>query len=598
MSGQSRTSERVSAAHATLLDLAALDKSDFQTALRYIVAADSKSLGVERVNFWSLRQDPPRIVCEEGYLAASDEFESGAHLLARDFPCYFRALREEKVIVASNAITDPRTCEFAGDYLPAHGIGAMMDVPVWVRSTLAGVLCHEHVGSSRLWTQEEQELALAIGQVVATTLEVRERQRAEHAERRAAFLSEATAVLAETLDVEQIPARLARLALPLLAEWCIIDVLDHSGVRRLARAHVDAEGEAVLAEMERRFPAGGSSPHATSRVMRTGVPLVERELRDAALRSLCEDEEHLGLWKALRTETLMAMPLVARGRLLGAIAFGAGSGRRYGSDDVSVARELARRAAVAIDNAQLYRKAEEAIRARDDFLSIASHELYTPITSLQLTVQRLRRKAADIEILEQISARAERQVERLTHLVDQLLSVSRIQGGRLELHLEQVDIGDIVRNVLDRFEDLLAQSHSELWIRVPRSVIGRWDRSRLDQVVSNLLSNAIKFGEGRPIRVEVTGQDDTATLVVADQGIGIPSERLPFLFRRFERAVSSDVVGGMGLGLYIVKAIVTALGGTVHLDSTPKLGSTFTVKLPRSGPPATATTVPAAPGSC
>jgi signal transduction histidine kinase len=585
MSRQSQTSQRTSVVHATLLDLAALDKSDFQTALRYIVAADSRSLGVERVNFWSLRQDPLRIVCEEGYLGASGEFESGAELLARDFPKYFRALGEEKVIVAGNASTDPHTCEFAGDYLPAHGIGAMMDVPVWVRSTLAGVLCHEHVGSARLWTQEEQELALAIGQVVATTLEVRERQRAEHAERRAAFLSEATAVLAETLDVEQIPSCLARLALPFLAEWCIIDVLDHTGLRRLARAHVDPAGEAVLAEIERRFPAGPASPHATSRVMRSGTPLVERELDDAALRSLCEDDEHLRLWRTLGTHTLMAMPLVARGRLLGAIAFGAGAGRRFGYDDVSVARELARRAAVAIDNAQLYRKAEEAIRVRDDFLSVASHELYTPVTSLRLTVERLRRKTPNAEGLERISARAERQVERLTHLIDQLLSVSRIQAGHLDLLLEEVELREVLRDVLDRFEDLLAQSRSELSIRAPGPVIGRWDRSRLDQVVSNLLSNAIKFGEGRPIRVEVDVQDDIATLVVADQGTGIPPERLPFLFRRFERAASSRVVGGMGLGLYIVKAIVTALGGTVDLESAPARGSTFTVKLPRSGPP-------------
>jgi signal transduction histidine kinase len=281
----------------------------------------------------------------------------------------------------------------------------------------------------------------------------------------------------------------------------------------------------------------------------------------------------------------MAMPLVARGRLLGAIAFGAGAGRRFGYDDVSVARELARRAAVAIDNAQLYRKAEEAIRVRDAFLSVASHELYTPITALRLTVEHLRRKTTNAESLQRLSARAERQVERLTHLIDQLLSVSRIQGGHLDLRLEEVDIGDVLRDVLDRFEDLLAQSRSELSILAPSPVIGRWDRSRLDQVVSNLLSNAIKFGEGRPIRIEVDGQDDTATLVVADQGTGIPAERLPFLFRRFERAVSSDVVGGMGLGLYIVKAIVTALGGTVHLDSAPARGSTFTVKLPRSGPP-------------
>jgi signal transduction histidine kinase len=584
MAVQTLTGERTSSVHATLLDLAALDKSDFETALRHIIAADSRTLAVARVSFWSLHHDPPRIVCEQGYLGVTGAYEAGTELLARDYPNYFRALCEEKVIAACNASADPRTSEFATNYLAAHGIGAMMDIPVWVRGTLAGVLCHEHVGSARIWAQEEQELALAIAQVVATTLEVRERQRAENAERRAAFLSEATAVLAETLDVEQIPDRLARLALPFLADWCIIDVLDDRGVRRLARAHLNPAGDSVLAEIERRFPSGPGSPHATSRVMRSGASLVERELTDEVLRSLCEDEEHARLWRAIGAGTLMAMPLSARGRLLGAIAFGAGSGRRYGCDDVSVARELARRTAIAIDNAHLYRKAEEAIRVRDEFLSVASHELSTPIAALQLMLQSLRRRTPSDESLDRVCQRAERQAKRLTHLIEELLSVSRIQSGRLDVRLEDVDLGQVLRDVVDRLEDAVTRSGSELSVRAPGPMTGRWDRPRLDQVVTNLVSNAIKFGQGRPIRVDVDAQEDTATLIVVDQGMGIPPERLPFIFQRFERAVSSDVVGGLGLGLFIVKAIVGALGGTVHVESTPGQGSTFTVKLPRSGP--------------
>jgi signal transduction histidine kinase len=281
----------------------------------------------------------------------------------------------------------------------------------------------------------------------------------------------------------------------------------------------------------------------------------------------------------------MAVPLTAHGRLLGAITFGSNTpGRRYSTDDLALARELARRAAIAIDNATLYRQAEDAVRRRDEFLSIASHELYTPITSLQLVLQGLQRTEASAEAKQRIYEVAERQARKLAYLVDGLLSVSRLQAGRLHLRLEQVDLRQVIHESVGHFEDTLKRSHTALTIDAPRAVIGRWDASRLDQMLTNLLSNAIKFGERRPIRISLHEQGDSALLAVSDQGTGIARERLPNLFQRFERSVSADLVGGLGLGLYIVKGIVTALGGQVHVESRPGKGSTFTVKLPIWGP--------------
>jgi PAS domain S-box-containing protein len=230
--------------------------------------------------------------------------------------------------------------------------------------------------------------------------------------------------------------------------------------------------------------------------------------------------------------------------------------------------------------------AEEAIRARDDFLSIASHELRTPLASLLLATEQVTRAARDERIvLPAATIRAlempRRQAERLVRLVDALLDVSSIQAGRLELEREDIDLGEVVRDVIARFQQDLERAHSELQMRVEGDVRGMWDRSRIDQVVTNLISNAIKYGRGNLIDVTITGADDTVRLALHDRGIGIDPEQTGRLFQRFERAVSSRHYGGLGLGLFIVRQIVEMHGGTVDVASEPNVGSTFTVLLPR-----------------
>ncbi|MCC6999541.1 MAG: response regulator [Deltaproteobacteria bacterium] len=230
------------------------------------------------------------------------------------------------------------------------------------------------------------------------------------------------------------------------------------------------------------------------------------------------------------------------------------------------------------------RLAQLAIQARDDFLSIASHELRTPLTALQLNLQNLERVAPTAP--RDKMAAALRQTQRLTRLVDNLLDLSRITSGHLQLELEQLDLALVTREVVERMRDEAARAGCAVELSLHASE-GRWDRLRLEQVVTNLVSNAIRYGAGKPIRVAVDeGGDDggaggSARLVVQDHGIGIEAKDLPRVFQRFERLAPQRHQGGLGMGLYIVREIVAAHGGGVTVESHPGAGSTFTTVLPR-----------------
>ena len=215
-----------------------------------------------------------------------------------------------------------------------------------------------------------------------------------------------------------------------------------------------------------------------------------------------------------------------------------------------LAEELARRIALAIDNVRLYHDAQEAILNRDEFLSVASHELRTPVTSLQLVVQGLLHGIVPTtpDSIARTLKLVDRQTSRLGRLINEMLSVGYIQGGRLKLQLDDVDLAAVVREAADRFAADLAAAHCQLDVRSPEKVIGRWDKDKLDQVVTNLLSNAIKFGTGMPIEVVLEEKGPLARLVVTDHGIGIQPEGLSRLFQKFERAVSARAYGGLGLG--------------------------------------------------
>jgi signal transduction histidine kinase len=233
------------------------------------------------------------------------------------------------------------------------------------------------------------------------------------------------------------------------------------------------------------------------------------------------------------------------------------------------------------------RELEEAISARDDFLSIASHELRTPLTPIRLTVQRLRRRGQDpaAAVPKAVASQLEtmdRQVGRLDTLINELLDVSRITVGRMDLELTEFDLCALVREVVARFQQELEMGGHTVTLDLGEPMLGRWDRLRLDQVISNLLSNAMKYGGDRKlIEIGVADTGGSIEVSIRDHGLGISPEDQERIFERFERLISVRHFGGFGLGLWIARQIAEAHGGRVRVVSAPGEGSTFTIEVPR-----------------
>lgn len=252
----------------------------------------------------------------------------------------------------------------------------------------------------------------------------------------------------------------------------------------------------------------------------------------------------------------------------------------------TITRDISEQRQDEQDRERILRELGEAVRLRDEFLSVASHELKTPLTSLSLKLQSLAREAtAQAESPFVLKTRAQvetarRQIKRLADLIGDLLDVSRISSGKMKLHWEPVDFAAVVREVVARLEPEASRAESPLTVEAPEALLGRSDRMRFEQVAENLLTNAIKYGAGKPIHVRLEADAQRLTLTVRDQGIGIAPEHQARIFERFERAVSERNYGGLGLGLYITRTILESLGGSIRVQSEPGQGACFTVELP------------------
>jgi PAS domain S-box-containing protein len=425
------------------------------------------------------------------------------------------------------------------------------------------------------------------GQRIYTVVlrDISDRQRAERASR---LLAQAGDLLVSSLEPNRTLEQVAQLALPLLGDWCVGFLAEPSGVvRRALTEHRDSARAPDMRHL-RMLPFRGNPAHPATEVLQDGQARLISAIDDSRLQALADDVEHLAIMRSLNPRSMIAVPMKTRDRILGALCFffDRKSLRAHDPDDLVLAEELARRAALALDNARLYEEAKNAVRARDDVLAVVSHDLGNPLSAIRVnTAVLLRRRSPeegpDRKHLENIRA----SVEQMERLINDLLDVKRIEAGLLSLERESLIVSVLLNEVADAATTWI--DGRTVRIDPDRSAEGVRvfaDPQRILQVFSNLVGNAARFTPpGEELAMRVAREGDQAVFSVADAGPGIPAEHLPHIFDRFWQARRSGR-HGIGLGLAIVKGIVEAHGGRVWAESELGTGSTFYFSLPLHDP--------------
>ncbi|HUX85470.1 MAG TPA: ATP-binding protein [Chloroflexota bacterium] len=407
------------------------------------------------------------------------------------------------------------------------------------------------------------------------------------------FLLEASATLAESLEYETTLQRIAHLAVPFLADECAVDLLssDHE-VHLAAVAHRDSRLEQVLRDLRLANPLDLNSSHPVAKVLRSGRPEIVTEFTDEQLAAFAPDVDQVDILKEFALTSAMLIPLVARGRTLGCFTLlQVGSGRRFDSSDLTIGTDLGRRAALAIDNALLYRQLHEAVSLRDSVLSSVSHDLRNPLTAIQVIADTGALYARNIRsnrippVLEAFD-RVEVNVRRMTAQIDELIDVGQLQTGQgIRLVKEPVDLVPLIKDMAREYQERTRRHCIKVDTSV-ESLVGAWDAGRLERVFGNLLSNAVKYSfHGGDISVRLADEERAgqkwAVVAVQDHGLGIPAADLPRMFTWFHRGANvADSVAGAGIGLAGSRQIVERHGGTIEVESQEGRGSTFTVRLP------------------
>jgi PAS domain S-box-containing protein len=417
-----------------------------------------------------------------------------------------------------------------------------------------------------------------------TSTDINIQKRAEAASR---FLAEASAALAGVVDYESTLQKVANFAVPYFADWSAVDVADDDGgLRRLAVAHKERAKLDLVHALMQEYPPDPQSPVGAYAVFRTNKPEFIANITDDMLAASARDERHLQLIRSLGLKSYICVPLVVAGKAFGVLTFAtAESGRRYSEGDLALATDLAQRAAVAIENTQLYQALRDADRRKDEFLATLAHELRNPLAPLRNGLEVMKLAKGDADATEQVRTMMERQLSQMVHLVDDLLDLSRISRGKIELRKERVELAKVVQHAVETSRPLIEAGGHHLTISMPPGPIYvDADVTRLAQVFSNLLNNAAKYTErGGQIHLNILRQGQKAVVSVRDNGLGIPPAMLPHVFEMFTQVDRNleRSQGGLGIGLSIVKRLVEMHGGDVEVKSDGHgRGSEFTVRLP------------------
>lgn len=448
-----------------------------------------------------------------------------------------------------------------------EGVASMLVFPLTIHgvrsATLAFYWRHAHQ-----FSQAEVRTGEALSNIAASAIAMAELYgAAEYGKQRAAFLAKAGALLASSHDYEKTLAAVVRMAVPYIADWCAVDLLsDGDQLRRVAAAHADPKTRERANPLQEPFPESPDGPWGVQEVIRTGQPVVKSTIHPPT-SSVC-------------------VPLTAHRRTIGALSFvSAESGRQYTDEDLEFAQDMASRAAMAIENSRSYQQAHEANRLKDEFLATLSHELRTPLNAILGYAKMLSMKMVETEKRTHAVAVIERNANSLRQIIEDVLDVSSIVAGKLRLHVQPVNLPEVIRNAMATIAPAADAKGIQLQTLVdPMFPPISGDPDRLQQVVWNLVANAVKFTpRGGRVQTELRRDDSHAEIVVSDTGRGIGAEFLPHLFERFRQADSGSTrdQGGLGLGLAIVRELVESHGGSVQAASGgPGTGATFTVRLP------------------
>jgi PAS domain S-box-containing protein len=506
-----------------LFELAKRDKADVVDTFRAITEAAAVALDAERTSIWHLLPAGHAIVCEDDYVRSLHRHTGGEVLLARHFPSYFSAIAASRVIAAHEARTDVRTHELSKAYLEVHGITSMMDVPIWHKGGLYGVLCHEHVGPARRWTIDDETFAGNLADVASLALEAGERRKAQrHWDAVVNTIQEAVFVL-------------------------------------------DAEGTIVQAN-----PLGTRMIELAG----GGVTLDERmelvEFRDEQGRVIPADRT--GGRRSLRGE-------IVRGEINHLVFKRTGERRSFRITSAPM-REGDRIHSVVVVLADVTEEVAFDCLKREVLAALA-HELKTPVAIVKGYAQHMNRLPDARPAERPMLAAIERASNRLQRLIDDLVEVSGISLGRLVLHREPVEVAAMLRAVV-RWAAPAATRH-RLVVNAPEAVAVSADRPRLEQAVRRIVDNAIRYSpSGGDVDIDAAPCDEGVVISVRDRGIGIPVDQQERIFELFFRAHAGTPhdIGGLGIGLFMAREITIRHGGAMWFKSEEGRGSTFYMRLP------------------
>jgi len=509
-----------------LFELAKRNKADVADTFRAITEATAVALDVERTSIWRLLPGQNAIVCEDDFVRGQSRHTAGEMLRARDCPSYFAAIAESRVIAAHDARTDARTRELTSLYLEVRGITSMMDVPIWHKAQLYGVLCHEHIGPARHWTSDEVTFAGNLADLASLALEEGERREAERR----------WDAVVNTIQEA-------------------VFVLDGNGTI----VHANPLAARIIEH------AGG------------GITLAERmelvEFRDEQGRVIPADRT--GGRRSLRGEIV---------REINQLVFKRTGDRRSFRITSAPMRNGDRIHSVVVVMADV---TEEVAfdRLKREVLAALAHEFKTPVAIVKGYAQHMSKgpdaSAAQSPMWDAI----ERASNRLQRLIDDLIDVSGISLGRLVLYREPVELTAMLRSVVQWAAP--AATHHRLVLNAPEPVTVSADLPRLEQAVRRLVDNATRYSPPGDIEIDVAPSDKYVVISVRDRGIGIPADQQNRIFELFFRAHAGTPhdVGGLGIGLFLAREITIRHGGAMWFESEEGKGSTFYMRLPRAEGP-------------